>query len=535
MKSFRDLKLSSKILLGIVPLFIVSVYLSVRLNNEFQEDQMMEQALASAETYADIIRESLVNMMVNRLQVDESFLAQMGNLQEIDSLRLVLNDLRLRPLLMTPERAQRIRKKMDEYSISDAMERETILSGTPKWERNGDSFRAIIPFKADVRCQRCHQVEVGYVLAAANIHISLSRISQAIESNAERTFWIFVGFTILAVSIGAFIFRRFVGRPVKDLMKGTEEIASGNLSYSVRGNPRGDELGRLGGAFDSMRAALKKNVEQLEELNATLEVRKGQLEDSLEALGKAQEELIQSERMATVGQMASSIIHDFKNPMSIIYSYIQMLKQNASRGGKRRHEAYDGIMKSVERMLDMTQELLDFSRGEMHLQLSESRVEDFIADVVEGVKMNLSKNNVKIIMDQRYHGALILDVDRLRRALINIINNAQEAMPDGGILTLRTEGEDGHVKIEIADTGIGITEQIKEKIFEPFVTHGKSKGTGLGLAITKRVIDEHRGSISVKSEWGKGTTFTIHLPVLSIDDENRSTSSRLPGRTRGTD
>jgi len=478
---------------------------------------MMEQALASAETYADIIRESLVNMMVNRLQVDESFLAQMDNLEEIDSLRLVLNDLRLRPLLMTPERAQRIRKKMDEYSISDALERETILSGTPKWERNGDSFRAIIPFKADVRCQRCHQVEVGYVLAAANIHMSLSRVSQAIESNAERTFWI------------------FVGRPVKDLMKGTEEIASGNLSYSVRGNPRGDELGRLGVAFDSMRAALKKNVEQLEELNATLEVRKGQLEDSLEALGKAQEELIQSERMATVGQMASSIIHDFKNPMSIIYSYIQILKQKASRGGKRRHEAYDGIMKSVERMLDMTQELLDFSRGEMHLQLSESRVEDFIADVVEGVKMNLSKNNVKIIVDQRYHGALILDVDRLRRALINIINNAQEAMPDGGALTLRTKGEDGHVKIEIADTGIGITEQIKEKIFEPFVTHGKSKGTGLGLAITKRVIDEHRGSISVKSEWGKGTTFTIHLPVLSIDDENRSTSSRLPGRTRGTD
>lgn len=517
MKFIRGLNLSSKVLLGVVPLIVASGFLTVYLNNQFEEEQMMEQALASAQTYADIIRESLVNMMVDRLQVDETFLDRIEKLNEIDSLRLVLNDLRLRPLLMTPDRALRIKQKMDEYRVNDAMESEVILSGSPLWERSGDVFRAIIPFKADARCQRCHQVDQGYVLAAANIHISLSRFSQAIMSNAERTFWIFIGFSVLAVSIAVFIFRRFVGLPVNQLMKATDEIAEGNLSYSVTGNLRGDEIARLGGAFESMRIALKKNLEELEEVNATLVVRKRQLEDSLEALRRAQEELIQSERMATVGQMASSIIHDFKNPMSVIYTYIQMLKQEEPRDDNLSQRAHDGISKSVQLMLDMTQELLDFSRGEMHLQRSESRADDFIADVVESVTMNLRKNKVDMVVDQQFHGVFLVDVDRLRRALINIINNAQEAMPNGGILTLRTQPEDGHVRIEISDNGVGIPDELKERIFEPFVTHGKSKGTGLGLAVTKRVIDEHRGSISVKSERNKGTTFTIHLPLFSSE------------------
>lgn len=516
MKKFRDLRLSHKILLGIVPFFVISMFLSVVLNNRFQRSQMLEQALASAQTYAQIIRESLVNMMINRLEVDESFLERMNTLDEIDSLRLVLNDLRLKPLLMTVDRTERIAKKRDEYRIVDGMEREVIFSGTPMWEREGDSFRAIIPFKADTRCQQCHQVEEGYVLAAANIYISLTRISDAIDTHGERTFWTFAGSAVLAIAIGALIFRRFVGQPVSALMRATEEIARGNLAESLidDGKPCCDEIGRLASSFDAMRLALKANIGQLEELNAKLAVKNRQLQESLDALRKAEQELIESERLATVGQMASSIIHDFKNPMSVIYTYIQVLKNGRRRDRKLRERAYESIMKSVQRMLDMTQELLDFSRGEMRLDRATCRSDDFIADVVESVRMNLEKNKIALVIDQQYHGPFVIDVDRMRRALINIINNAQEAMHDGGTLTIRTRREEAGIAIEIADTGVGIPDELKEKIFQPFVTHGKSKGTGLGLAITKRVVDEHGGSISVESEQGKGTTFVVVLPPV---------------------
>lgn len=522
MKFFRDLKLSTKILLGIVPLFILAVYLSVHLHNKFEEGEMMKQALVTAQTYSDIIRESLVNMMVTRQQVDENFLSRINELAEIDTLRLVLNDLRLRPSLMTPERSQNIKEKRETYAARDEMERSVVLTGVPMWERNGDAFRAIIPFKADSRCQRCHDVNVGYVLAASNIHFSLSRYSHSLEANVERTFWIFLAFTGLAIAIVASIFRRFVGRPVGSLMKVTEEIAKGNLSVVVQGVECNDELGKLGHAFDSMRIALKSNIEELERLNATLAVRNRQLEDLLEALRKAQAELISSERMATVGQMASSIIHDFKNPMSVIYTFAQILKKDGTRGAKLQKRALDNILTSVERMLDMTQELLDFSRGEMHLELSECNYDHFFSDVVDSVKMNLERNNIKMVVDQQFHGTLKMDIGRVRRALINIINNAQEAMADGGTLKLRTEQKNGQIRIEIEDTGPGIAEEVQGKIFEPFVTHGKSKGTGLGLAITKRIIDEHNGSIAVKSERGRGATFILLLPLRQRGGEQTS-------------
>ena len=171
------------------------------------------------------------------------------------------------------------------------------------------------------------------------------------------------------------------------------------------------------------------------------------------------------------------------------------------------------IRDSVQRMVIMAQELLDFSRGDIRLERTEFSIPEFTHLLVRSVKPNLEPANIKIKIEERYSGTAVFDPDRLQRALINIINNAQDAMATGGMLSITTGKENGNVAFCITDTGNGIPSEIKGRIFDAFVNAGKKKGTGLGLAITKRIVDQHNGTIVVESERGKGTKFTIKIPI----------------------
>ena len=171
------------------------------------------------------------------------------------------------------------------------------------------------------------------------------------------------------------------------------------------------------------------------------------------------------------------------------------------------------IREAIGRMVLMAQELLDFSRGEAHLEKVEFSLEEFVQLLLHNVKPNLEQAHVTLEIDSCYRGSATFDPDKMYRALVNIITNAQDAMPKGGTLTFGLSKDNGEITFSIADTGVGIPPEIKEKMFDAFVTAGKKRGTGLGLAITKRIIDQHGGTIDVESERGKGTTFTVKIPV----------------------
>jgi signal transduction histidine kinase len=132
--------------------------------------------------------------------------------------------------------------------------------------------------------------------------------------------------------------------------------------------------------------------------------------------------------------------------------------------------------------------------------------------VLDFIEKDLEKNNVTLKKFAQFRGIVTIDQDKLIRVFYNIASNARDAMPQGGTLTVTTIEEDGYVRIDFTDTGTGMPEEVKKRIFEPFMTYGKKHGTGLGMSIVKKVIDDHHGKIEINSVMGKGTAITIYLP-----------------------
>ena len=132
--------------------------------------------------------------------------------------------------------------------------------------------------------------------------------------------------------------------------------------------------------------------------------------------------------------------------------------------------------------------------------------------VLDFIEKDLEKNNITLKKFVQFKGVVNIDQDKMVRVFYNIASNARDAMPQGGALTVTTMEEDGYVRIDFTDTGTGMPEEVKKRIFEPFMTYGKKHGTGLGMSIVKKVIDDHHGKIDINSVMGKGTTITIYLP-----------------------
>jgi signal transduction histidine kinase len=226
-------------------------------------------------------------------------------------------------------------------------------------------------------------------------------------------------------------------------------------------------------------------------------------------------EIMRSERLSLVGAMANSIIHDLKNPICIVRCCSDLIAQDSTDPRVRELTAMTD--KAINGMLAMTQELLDYARGSTSLACENVSIWRLLDELNQQSLRLLPGHNIQFAKNIRYDGNLFVDLPRFTRVLANLIKNAREAMPSGGILTISTDLVHGQVVIRISDTGIGIPAELLPKLFEPFVTHGKSNGTGLGMAIAKSVITAHKGKISVASVQGNGTTVDIRLPAPAVD------------------
>lgn len=221
-------------------------------------------------------------------------------------------------------------------------------------------------------------------------------------------------------------------------------------------------------------------------------------------------EIMEAERLSLVGSMASGIIHDFKNPMSVIVNAADMVDEFTDDDRLRR--AASLIRRSVDRMLIMTQELLEFSRGTPKLERRSVPIRYVLAELEEQMLDRLPSAGIRVERKVEFDGELEVDPERFVRTLLNVLKNSVESMPDGGMIELAIDQREGHVYFRIADTGCGIPPDVLPSIFEPFVTHGKSGGTGLGMAIARAVVEAHGGTVTVDSEPGQGTCFDIRIP-----------------------
>ena len=223
------------------------------------------------------------------------------------------------------------------------------------------------------------------------------------------------------------------------------------------------------------------------------------------------QEMVQNERLSAVGRMASVIIHDIKNPMGTLRVYAQVMKKKS--GNEEANKLADEMIHQVDRFVNMTQEILDFTRGVSASNFKELEFSNVMNEVLNFVEKDLEKNKITLVKNAQFKGIVRLDQDKIVRVFYNIASNARDAMSEGGSLTVATVKHNGYVRIDFTDTGTGMPEEVKNRIFEPFMSYGKKHGTGLGMSIVKKVIDDHSGKIEIDSVMGKGTTISIYLPI----------------------
>jgi signal transduction histidine kinase len=244
-----------------------------------------------------------------------------------------------------------------------------------------------------------------------------------------------------------------------------------------------------------------------------------------------QKELIESERLAALGTMAGMMVHDFRGPMTLIRGWAETLLEG-DVPPKEAAERARAIMEAVDRLDRMTGETLDFARGAESLVLRAVPLGLLVAELAAGVEQELPGLSVERDVQLPAGRRGKVDVDKLRRAVTNIAANARDAMGGQGRLRFsarieRLGGPDGareHLVLVLADDGPGVAAGIRERVFEPFVTHGKKRGTGLGLAVARRFVEDHGGRLELLPEadtGARGARFRLDLP-LSDDAEERA-------------
>lgn len=230
------------------------------------------------------------------------------------------------------------------------------------------------------------------------------------------------------------------------------------------------------------------------------------------ATRRHREEQEKAERLATIGQMLTGVVHDLKNPIAVISGYVQLMAKADERD--QRDEYAASIKKQFKHLNQMTRELLVFARGDTEITVDEVVLSEFFAELGELLRHELSDTDVDFRTRLDYDGAACFDSGKMKRTIVNLARNAAEAMPDGGIFEMSVDRDDatGDLIFACRDTGPGIPESIRSTLFDSFVTEGKKHGTGLGLAIVKKIVQEHGGDIAYETMMGEGTTFYIRLP-----------------------
>ena len=227
---------------------------------------------------------------------------------------------------------------------------------------------------------------------------------------------------------------------------------------------------------------------------------------------RLQQQLVTSEKLASIGLLSAGVAHEINTPLTGISSYIQMLQKKLT--DSHYTQILEKIEVQTERVSRIIKNLLNFAHNPAESAFHKVSIADSLREIISLIDYKLKAMNIKLEMELAPVKRLWGQGERLQQVFINIILNAIDAMPKGGVLSIRTAQEEEHVVIRIADTGTGIKPQHLPHVFDPFfTTKGIGKGTGLGLSISYAIIKEHEGHMTVESEVGKGTCFTIFIPA----------------------
>ena len=386
----------------------------------------------------------------------------------------------------------------------------------------GPYWRVLVPLHLDNR-----------VRGAIEVRMSLQVASESVQKLRVVSGWVALASVAVSVLALAFFLHRSVERPVQRLLGTMSRVQSGDLeAQAALGG--GAEFDRLSGGLNAMlgriRAAAEENRRLLEEIQdfnarlgrrvaektAELEQRNVELSSANRTLVDLELRLARLSRLAAVGQFAAILAHEVGTPLHSISGHLELLREK--RAVSPEHEHRIGVIQSqVERLAGIVRELLDSTRppgtARRPVQLAE-----LLAELAALLQPGLELRNIRISLDlpadlPRVAG----DASQLQQVFLNLFTNAVDAMPRGGRLSVLARAENGGspaVRCEVRDTGSGIDPSLLPQIFDPFVTSkARGEGTGLGLTVARDLVLRHGGTIEVESEPGRGSTFSVRLPV----------------------
>jgi len=321
-----------------------------------------------------------------------------------------------------------------------------------------------------------------------------------IKNQAIITFLaVAVAGAIVSLAVSYLISQKFLIPPINKLVSASQEVALGNLDAKVEIDTS-DELEYLADSFNAMAKALKERDEQLREFTT--------------------QKIMESERLALIGQLSANVAHELNNPLQGIVAYSYLLLEKISCDDPIKNSV-DVIVGQANRCRDIIRGLLDFSRQRKPDKIL-SNINTILNDCISLLENQALFLNIQIIKNlQESLPLLVIDPSQIERVFVNLIINAAEAMEGNGKLVIasRFDPVNEFVELKLEDTGQGIEKKNLEILFDPFFTTKEvGHGTGLGLAISYGIIKAHKGTISVESEVGVGTIFTIYLPLDQMED-----------------
>jgi len=310
------------------------------------------------------------------------------------------------------------------------------------------------------------------------------------------------------------LFRRENGEPFWVEISFASVIHNGQFKYHLANWVDITERKRMEQKLQEKNKQLDAQNQMLRDVNEELRATEEELRASNEELREAQERLIRAEKLAAIGQLASGVGHELRNPLAAIKNAIyyvrgKVVKSELVQKEPRVMEFLDIVDNEINSSNKIISDLLEFSRVSK-LAVSPTSIEAVSEDALSHTTIPENIELTKKI--EASLPEVEIDANQVRQVLVNILFNAVQAMPDGGKLTISARGKDKFLEVGIADTGCGIPREIIGKIFDPLFTT-RARGIGLGLAVCKAIIEKHEGYIEVESEVGKGTTFTINLPL----------------------
>jgi signal transduction histidine kinase len=295
---------------------------------------------------------------------------------------------------------------------------------------------------------------------------------------------------VLAGSLLVFLISHTFTRPLSNLVAGVRALGQGDYDYplDIRGR---DEVAEVAVAFDRMRDNVKAS----------------------------QRELLEAERLATIGRMASSISHDLRHSLAAIVANAEFLCEG-NLSSAQREELYGEVRVAVNQMTELIESLLEFSRTRESLHPTLGSVKDMVERAILSVRTHPEYHDVPI--DVVCHGSSQgwFDSKKLERVLQNLLLNACEAIPvHSGRIQVEIRRTDEELEILVQDNGPGIAEEVRDKLFEPFISFGKENGTGMGLTVVQKIVEDHGGTVEVARSSPEGTLFKVTLPVHLASDK----------------